>query len=67
MSEVLDRARAHLVKSKEFLDEATGALERGALNVATSNAALAGVNCRNSRIFALYPVLSPQCVQPLLS
>jgi hypothetical protein len=40
----LDAAQGHLAKAEEFLSEAESALQGDHLNVATSNAVIAGIN-----------------------
>jgi HEPN domain-containing protein len=44
----LEAARGHLAKAEEFLAEAESALRGGHLNVATSNAVIAGINAKDA-------------------
>lgn len=44
----LEAARDHLAKAQEFLSEAQSALKSGHLNVATSNAVIAGINAKDA-------------------
>ena len=44
----LEAARDHLAKAEEFLSEAQSALKSGHLNVATSNAVIAGINAKDA-------------------
>ena len=46
----LEAARRHLAKADEFLSEAASALQSGHLNVATSNAVIAGINAKDAEI-----------------
>jgi uncharacterized protein (UPF0332 family) len=49
----LDAARGHLAKAEEFLSEAESALRVGHLNVATSNAVIAGINAKDALCLTL--------------
>jgi uncharacterized protein (UPF0332 family) len=49
----LDAARGHLAKAEEFLSEAESALRVGHLNVATSNAVIAGINAKDAMCLTL--------------
>jgi uncharacterized protein (UPF0332 family) len=49
----LEAARRHLAKADEFLSAAGSALQSGHLNVATSNAVIAGINAKDAICLAL--------------